>query len=144
MSLTTTTSHYTAVLVKSPTDLSPYWEFDITGPGWNAGYRYVANSDSCGPHLIKSLQAAYDAGLIAARRSNDSAAFLFEWMEDHVDDLTIVRDKSKGKSIQLSYCSNFSGCQCELDASTIAEAVRLAIKQDEDVVTEAAKKRKLR
>jgi hypothetical protein len=43
------------------------WRFSIEGPGWNQAFVYAANSPSCGPNLIRSLQAAYDAGFCAGQ-----------------------------------------------------------------------------
>jgi hypothetical protein len=42
-----------------------HWVFTLRGPGWDESKMYVANHESCGPHLIRSLQAAYDAGKAA-------------------------------------------------------------------------------
>lgn len=46
-------------------ELQGHWFFAIRGPGWDQRYQYAASKESCGPNLIKSLQAAYDAGFIA-------------------------------------------------------------------------------
>jgi hypothetical protein len=47
---------------------APFWVFALCGPGWDSSKLYVARNESCGPHLIKALQGAYDAGIAKGKQ----------------------------------------------------------------------------
>jgi hypothetical protein len=55
------TEHYRITEWVKPTADSPYHKFFTDGPGVQ-GKCYIALGASCGPHLIKSLEAAWQAG----------------------------------------------------------------------------------
>jgi hypothetical protein len=55
------TAHYRITEWVPPTADSPYHKFFTAGPGAD-NKCYIALGASCGPHLIKSLEAAFEAG----------------------------------------------------------------------------------
>ena len=59
------TEHYWIKEWIKPAPDSPHHKFIIAGPGTNPQRAYIALTESCGPHHIQALEAAYQAGLAA-------------------------------------------------------------------------------
>ena len=52
-------------------------------------------------------------------------AAAFEWLETYLDDLTVIRDVSKGERYQLSFCSGTS-CSVDVEGVTLMDVINAA------------------
>jgi hypothetical protein len=53
---------------------------------------------------------------------------IVNWLEGNLDDLTVLRNVSARKRVQLSFCHPATGCLVEIKGKTIREAVETARK----------------
>jgi len=63
---------------------------------------------------------------------DEEKAKAMDWLESHLDDLSIRRDLSKGTTVELSFCSRKSTCPVDITSSTILGAVKTAWRMGEE------------
>ena len=57
--------------------------------------------------------------------------FRMDWLEEHADEIVILRDLGKGTKVDLDYCSSQSGCPVSSCQKTLRKAVDVAVQEDQ-------------
>jgi len=58
-------------------------------------------------------------------------AQLLDWVEEHLDNLLITRDKSAGTKATVDFCYSSTGCPGVAEAATARDAINKAADMDD-------------
>lgn len=51
---------------------------------------------------------------------------MLNWIEQHLDDLSVTRDRKRGTRFHIDFCYNSTGCPGAVEAKSIRGAICLA------------------
>ncbi len=56
---------------------------------------------------------------------------ILDWIEEHVDDVAVIRDIGRGVRWEVIACADATGCQIEAHQPTLRMAIKILMRRDQ-------------